>query len=365
MVKWLYRITVISLIILLAACTSTTRDYKGVYEASEKERELDVPPELDKPITNVENNLSELGQSVKSYSTYEQNLKDRPQTAFDHKYKGMEFKRDGTLFWLEVKAPADAVWEDLRGYFNRLGFDIVTDKPIIGFMQTDWQENRVDLPKNWFGDVLGYIFSSEIMDRYRIRLEWDQTQQLSRVFIMHQGLREVVEGQDDNISVIQTKWTLRPSDPELEVEMLMRFMAYRGLEETIAEQQIASVKVQERARLVDQADTLQLELADSFQRSWRHMTIAIDRLGYQVEDKNRSAGVFYIQLPETFEVKTEGFFGSVFSGGFEKPKQDKYLLVLEEKGAQTIVTVKSNGDVADDFPIVARKILNDLKDNIL
>jgi outer membrane protein assembly factor BamC len=142
-------------------------------------------------------------------------------------------------------------------------------------------------------------------------------------------------------------------------------MAYRGLDETVAEQQIASVKVQERVKFVDKDNALQLEVADSFQRSWRHMTIAIDRLGYLVEDKNRSAGVFYIQLPDTFQVKTEGFFGSIFSGGFEKPKHDKYLIVLEDKGAQTVVTVKSNGEVTDDFPVVARKMLKDIKDNIL
>ena len=365
MSMWLSRCLVVSLVILLSACSSTTRDYKGVYEESEKSTELDVPPDLDKPITSNEVNLTELGQSVKSYSSYEQNLKDKPKSAFEYKYKGMEFKRDGTLFWLEVSAPAEDVWQDLRAYFGRLGFDIVTDNPAVGFMQTDWLENRVDLPTGWIGDILGTLFSVDIMDRYRVRLEWDHTQRISRVFIMHQGLREVVQGQDDNLSVVQTKWTVRPSDPELEVEMIMRFMAYRGLEETIAEQQIAGVKTQERVKFIEQDDAMRLELADSYERSWRHMTIAIDRLGYLVEDKNRSAGVFYIQLPETFEVKSEGFFGSIFSGGFDKPKHDKYLIVLEDKGTQTIVTVKPNGDVTEDFKTVARKILKDIQANIL
>ena len=361
----LSRFAVVVLVLLSVSCSSTTRDYKGVYEASEKIEELDVPPELDKPVTDKNSNLNELGQSVKSISIYEQNLKDKPNSKFEPQYKGMKFKRDGSLYWLEVKAPAEEVWEDLHTYFKKLGFEIEVDNATLGFMQTGWLENRVDIPGNWLSDFLSFLYSTDIMDRYRIRLEWDQDEQVSRVFIIHQGLREMVEGERNDSEVVQTKWVVRPSDPELEVEMLMRFMAYRGLSEALAEKQIDSVKGQERTKLVEEGDATQLVINDSFQRSWRHMSIAIDRLGYLVEDKNRSAGVFYVQLPETFEIKHESVFSGIFTSATAKPERDKYLLILEDKGDQTLVTVKTNGEQAKDFPKVSRKILKDIKDNIL
>ena len=361
----LSRFAVVVLVLFMVSCSSTTRDYKGVYEASEKITELDVPPELDKPVTAKDSNLNELGQSVKSISIYEQTLKDKPDSKFEPQYKGMKFKRDGSLYWLEVKAPADEVWDDLRAYFTKLGFDIEVDNTALGYMQTGWLENRVDIPGNWLSNFFNFLYSADIMDRYRIRLEWDQDEQISRVFIIHQGLREMVEGEKNDSEVIQTKWVVRPSDPELEVEMLMRFMAYRGLSEKLAETQVNAVKGEERTKLVEQGDATQLLINDAFQRSWRHMSIAIDRLGYLVEDQNRSAGVFYVQLPETFEIKHEGVFSGIFTSGTAKPEKDKYLIILEDKGAQTVVTVKTNGEQAKDFAKVSRKILKDIKDNIL
>lgn len=365
MMMWLSRFAVVVLVVLLASCSSTTRDYKGVYEASEKAGDLDVPPGLDKPVSAHGTNLNELGQVVKSYSIYEQNLKDKPDSRFDSRYQGMQFKRDGALFWLEINAPAATVWDDLHAYFDKLGFKIVIDNVATGFMQTDWLENRVEIPSSWLGRLFGALYSAGIMDRYRIRLEWDADAQISRVFIVHQGLREMVKDEEDNLSVVQTKWVVRPSDPELEVEMILRFMAYRGLEETVAETQIAAVKQEQRTKLITEGDTTQLIITDSFQRAWRHMTIAIDRLGYLVEDRNRTAGVFYIQLPETFEIKTEGLLGSIFSGGTSKPEHDKYLIILEEKAGTTQVTIKPNGETVNDLAKVSRKILKDIQANIL
>lgn len=359
------RLLFVFVTVVLVSCSSTTRDYRGVYEASEDVAELDVPPGLDKPVTTNEINLSDLGQSVKSYNVYEQNLKDKPKSAFDKQYKGMQFKRDGSLFWLEVNAPADEVWNDLRDYFTRLGFEIDAENVAFGYMQTSWLENRVDLPGGWIRDYFGWLYSADLMDRFRAHLEWDATQQITRVFIIHQGLREEVKGERNDSEVIQTKWVARPSEPGLEVEMIMRFMAYRGLEETIAESQINAVPAQEKAKLIEEGDNTKLIVKDTFQRAWRHMTIAIDRLGYLVEDKNRSAGVFYVQLPETFVVKREGFLGSLFSGETVRPEHDKYLIILEAQDGQTQVTVKSNGDVAKDFSKVSHKILQDIKANIL
>ncbi len=357
---------VLFIVVLTASCSSTTRDYKGVYEASEKITELDIPPDLDKPINNEDQTLRELGRSITTYSIYEQNLKGQPTSSrFNPQYRDMSFRRDGRLFWLDVKAKPEQVWDDVRGFFRKLGFEFKVDRPEVGFLQTDWRENRVDIPGNWVGKLLGALYSAEIMDRYRIRVEWDAQEEVSRVFINHQGLREVVEGEDDNVSIVTTRWVIRPSDPDLEVEMIMRLMAYRGLEEKLAEEQIATTGQKEKTVIQQSGDNVQLVMDEPYPRAWRLVTIAIDRLGYLVEDKNRSAGVFYVQLPETFMVKsTSGIFSKLFSGTV-KPEHDKYLIILEEKNAQTQVTVKSNGDEKEDFPKVSQKILKDIKDSIL
>lgn len=360
--KLLSRSIVIVIILLSVSCSSTTPDYKGVYEESEKIESLDIPPGLDKPPQSNDSSLSELGQSVKSISIYEENLKGKASEEFEPQYKGMKFKRDGSLYWLEVNDQPTVVWKDLHAFFVKLGFEIEVDNAQIGYMQTGWLENRVDVPGGWIREYLGLLYSTDLMDRYRIRLEWDPDTQISRVFIIHQGLKEVVVSGDNPDEVVQTQWVIRPSDPELEVEMIMRFMAYRGLSESLAEKQIAAVKTEERTKLVEKDGKNELIITESFQRSWRQISIAVDRLGYLVEDRNRSAGVFYIRLPDSFEVKTDGGF---FSSETAKPEHDKYLIILEDKGDKTLVTVKTNGDDAKDFARVQQKMLQDLKASIL
>ena len=57
------------------------------------------------------------------------------------------------------------------------------------------------------------------MDKYRARLERTE-QNTSEIFVSHRGMIEVytTAGQD------QTKWQARPSDPDLEAEILQRLL---------------------------------------------------------------------------------------------------------------------------------------------
>jgi len=361
-----FRLVVILFVCSLVACTSTTRDYKGVYEESKDLSDLDVPPGLDHPQTGTDN-LPELSQNIKTYSGYEESIKGKPASRLERKYKGMNFVRGGSLYWLEVAAPGNQVWNELRNFFLRLGFEFKRESPQIGYLETDWLANKVGLPTSFIGSFIDNLFSSsEIMDKYRIRIEWDAEKKVSRVFINHQGLREIADEEEDNISVVTTKWVPRPTEPELEVEMLMRFMAFRGLSEALAEENIAATKKRRVAEVKVVGDKRTFIINAPFARGWRHVGIALDRLGYLVEDKNRSAGVYYISLPETFVIpKESGLFGSIFTSNTETPKHLKYLIILEDNGESTNVKIKSNGDVTDDFPRVEKKVFDDLQRSIL
>lgn len=349
---------------LLGGCSSTS-EYKAVYEAEAADvASLEVPPGLSRPEGNG-GVAPELEQGITSYSGYQQNVGTGTRQEFIRKFENMRFVRDGGLYWVEVQAGPEDVWNDVRDYFSKLGFKFTEEKPHLGLLQTDWQENRVGLPSGLFG-FLGKLYSAELMDSYRIRLEYDDQKELTRIFISHRGVREVYESEPDNISIVGTKWVVRPSEPELELEMLMRFMAFRGMDEEMAKQVIAEARGSERATLRQEQDTTVLEFNEGFSRAWRYVGIALDRLGVLVEDRNRSAGVYYIQLPETFVLdnKQSGFFAGLFSQT-RKPLSDKYILKIEGKGETSDVLVRPRGEAAEDFEDVTRKLLTDIKDNIL
>lgn len=349
----------------IASCSSTTRDYKGVYEVTTELQDLTVPPGLNKPEVSRDSTLPELQRSIKTYSGYEEKQGTQEKARYAQDYEGMRFVRQGSLFWLEFDAAGEEIWDDVRSFFVRLGFSMKKEQPKIGYMETDWQENKVGVPTNFFSQLLSALYSVDFLDKFRIRFEWDPKQKITRLFINHQGLKEVAEEEDDNISVVTTKWVSRPADPELEVEMLMRFMAFRGLDIKVAEQHIDAVKQTQLTNLVVDDNRIRLTINAPFSRAWRYVGIALDRLGFLVEDKNRTAGIYYIELPETFVIpKQGGFFGSLFTSS-QEPSQLKYLIVLEEKDDATVVTIKANGKVPEDMVAVSNKMLQDIHSSIL
>jgi outer membrane protein assembly factor BamC len=351
-------------VVSLSACSSTS-EYKAVYGEIKQESALDVPPGLDQPEENA-NQLPEQQVASGYYSEYTSSQGQQKQSDFLTTYKGMHFVRDGRLYWVEVNDYPEKVWPDLRNFFNKIGLKINFEQPQLGLMQTEWKENKVDAPTGgWLSGLFGRLTSSGILDSYRARLEFDEEKVITRVFISHRGMREVVEGEDNNIDVVLTKWVPRDPDPELEIEMLMRFMAFRGVDEKIAKEEVEKVKNIQRAELVKSEDTIALKVNDVFPRTWRHVGLALDRMGVLVEDRNRSAGVYYITLPDTFVIKQDSGFFSAFTDGAVKPSMDKYLLSIEDKGDTSMVLVKARGPAGDDLRMVTEKILTEIQNNIL
>lgn len=345
----------------LSACSSTT-EYKGVYAETSSRGPLDVPPGMDTP--QDEGGQLPVMEEAKYFSEFTSQGGDLKDQEYLQTYKNIRFVRDGSLYWLEVKDSPQNVWPEIRAFFNRLGFKMILEQPRLGIMQTAWKENRVGIPTGWIASMLGKLYESELMDSYRIRMEFDEDRAITRIFMAHRGLREVVEGEEaaftGDAGVASSKWIPRGSDPELEIEMLMRFMAYRGMDEGRAKEIIANTKPEQRSQLVTQDDSHMLRVKEVFARTWRHVGIALDRMGVAIEDRNRAAGIYYIRLPETFEIPASGFFSSS-----KKPSSYDYLLSLVDKGDATQVTVKARGEVGKDLPVVSKKILTDIQSNIL
>jgi outer membrane protein assembly factor BamC len=94
----------------------------------------------------------------------------------------------------------------------------------------------------------------------------------------------------------ETRWQPRPAEPELEAEMLRRLMVRLGVEESRSKTMLANEKPQDRAKLtraVDGAGTLTIQ--ESFDRAWRRVGLALDRVGFTVEDRDRSQGMYYVR----------------------------------------------------------------------
>jgi outer membrane protein assembly factor BamC len=168
----------------------------------------------------------------------------------------------------------------------------------------------------------------------------------------------------------QTRWQPRPADSELEAEMLRRLMVRFGSDEKRAAAAVAAAqdKPLEKAKLTRSADGVgTLELQEKFDRAWRRVGLALDRVGFTVEDRDRTKGLYFVRYvdPETDgQKKEDGFLSKLtFWKGAGPAAQTQYrVFVKDEGGFATVQVLSREGGV--DQSETSKKILTLLYDQL-
>lgn len=347
-------IVMLAMTMLLAACSSTP-DYRGVYENKTDDRPLEVPPDLTQPNAQTGLNLPQL-------ASQQGDLKISGGKVAPLQYGKARLVRESSLRWLEVAKPIDEVWGAALYFFRGMGFKITKDDQSLGIIETDWLENRADVPTNWLASLFKRLYDAGLQDRYRLRLERSSDEKHTLVFIAHRGLKEVYGEEEQGLA--RTKgWQAREPDAELESEMLQRFAIYLGGAKADLQQQVAQVNQQaEFATITMQDGIVALKMDEGFARGWRRVGLALDRMGVLIEDRNRSKGIYFVKLSEEFFKDEEGLFSKLFSSK-EEITQLQYILRLIEKDQQTLVAVfdRKGQSVSSN---VADRILKQLKSHL-
>jgi len=323
--------------LLVMACSSSP--YKGDYDAQGENgngKPLIVPPDLVLPQGDDSLKIPSIVAEQTRLSSYQQRGAGEDNNLLGEA-QGVRLQRDGAIRWLEFDAPAKSIWPKLAPFFKSLGFEIIREDKKLGVVETGWQENRVELADDWFSIIFNSFSSADLKDRYRARLERDGDKTL--LFITHQGLREK-HIEDSTSDADDTFWEYRDSDPDLEKEMLMRFLIFKGMKKDVAAG-ITNKEDASRAELVEKEDKQYLNVKETFPRTWRRVGIAMDRMGAHVEDRNRSAGVYYFSLSQEFRDKQEkGWFENMF-GSTAGADNNAFILKLERKDDIVQISVRS------------------------
>jgi outer membrane protein assembly factor BamC len=238
-------------------------------------------------------------------------------------------------------------------------------------METDWLENRAAIKQDFIRETVGKVFdglyTSPEKDRYRTRLEPGAEPGTVEIFISHRGLEEELSPQKDS-----TTWVWRKPDPSLESEMLRRLMLALGVEEKDAHDLIANAAPSDKTRLESAPDGgMQLSFVEGFDQSWRQIGLALDRAGFIVEDRDRTAGVYDVRLAAVKSGKKEDaswfsklkFWGKSNDQAQEKPGEPfKVLVKGDDKGSTARVLDKSgNVDKSDAANKMLQLLLEQIK----
>jgi outer membrane protein assembly factor BamC len=361
-------------VLVLGACALPTEDSlqgKVDYKSTVTLPSLEVPPDLTSPARDNRYVVPETGKAIATYSGYQAERREQRPSAFSAvlpEFDRIRVERAGTQRWLVVEQPPEKIWTVVRDFWQENGFLIKVELPEAGVMETDWSENRANIPqggvRNLLGRFLDQAYSSSERDKYRTRLDRIEDGKGTEVYITHRGMQEVyTTGRDSSTNAPgATAWQPRASDPELEAEFLRRLMVRLGAQEEKARQLTAAGVLPLRAELKkggDGADLLQVQ--EPFDRAWRRVGLALDRVGFTVEDRDRQKGLYFVRYADTeaeMEAKNreKGFLSRLFTSD-PKAKPEQYRVQVKQSGEASEVNVLSK-DGTSDSSSTARRILS-------
>ncbi len=307
------RLTALSLAMLtLAGCASIGLDNKRVdYKAAAVTvPSLEVPPDLTAPTAEDHYTISDGSAAVANYSDFAKGgvISQSRASSVLPESKRVRLERNGAQRWLVVDDKAENVWPVIKAFWQENGFAIKIDNPQAGIIETDWAENRSNIPmegiRKVLGKVLDGLYDSGTRDMYRMRLERGKDGNSTEIYLTQYGKEEVLVGADKST----TQWQSRPNDPELEATMLQMLMTRLGGAETLANAQTDAPSAQGAVAVAPRLQTLSngiriILLSEPFDRSWRTVGIALEHEGYVVEDKDRANGVFFLRFEEAAKEK--------------------------------------------------------------
>ena len=78
-----------------------------------------------------------------------------------------------------------------------------------------------------------------------------------------------------------------------------------------------------------------LEVDEPFDRAWRRVGLALDRSGFTVEDRDRTAGLYFVRYidPKSIGKEEPGFFSKLF--GADRPHRPRSATASASRAART------------------------------
>ncbi len=342
--------------LFLSACDSipfidNTSDYKGAGRA----KPLEVPPDL----TGVSSSdaYSVPGGST-TYNTYNQG-QDGQEVGVEKVLptsEGVRMEKAGAQRWLVVKAPAEKIWPVVRDFWIDQGFAVRVENADTGVMETEWIQadaiKAADDKRNigqkfdkWLDKLSG------IADRrkFRTRLERGEKEGFTEIYMTHRTVSTAPDnGKNEvqtNIGKIDTGYradgdkvnkTEEDQAAELDAELLRRLMVKLGISEKQAQQIAANPVSEKRAEVTKEADSsVTLSLNDPFDRGWRRVGLALDRIGFVTEDKDRSKGLYFVRYTDVdiddSPTKKKGLLESLKFWGKDDPEVENKSKPKDEK----------------------------------
>ena len=336
---------------VLSACSWISGESSSVdYKSAGKLPPLEVPPDLTSPQRDNRYAIPENARSSATLSGYEAERREPARAGRTPsgapvvlpEVERMKIERAGSQRWLVVQEPPEKLWPLIRDFWQENGFLLKTEMPEAGVMETEWAESRAKVSagtvRDFLSRTLDFMYSTSERDKYRTRLDRTPDGNGTEIYISHRGMEEIYTTRDPRGETPgATAWQPRAPDPELEAEFLRRLMVKLGAPGERAKQ-ATGAPPQLKAEIVKSNDgTERLQVYEAFDRTWRRVGLALDRVGFTVEDRDRQKGLYFVRYADPdaeMKDKEPGLIGRLFSWGSDsKVKPELYRVQVAQESA--------------------------------
>jgi outer membrane protein assembly factor BamC len=351
---------------VLAACSSDSE--KPEYQGAKYYKSLEIPPDLTLDTSREEVAIPEPSHSA--LSDYKTAIK--LDQAVLPQFKGVRLKSECGQYWLELDVTPEEAWPKLEAFWENEGIQLQQDEPLLGFMETEWTV-RLATDKN--ASFLTRMFSKmdpDQLDRFRMRVETIDDHKRTRVMVSHAGKERFVQCDDDVDSHVI--WLMRPSDPNLEREILARLVLFAGLSENQMDSLLENYHPyqsyvhysenvvsgdDDQSSLNENNQVAEIIMRGSMDFVWSRTLRALDRLLLTDIAEDRAAGTIGFTSTSDIEMTTDdeprdelaesSWLMKLFRGSEDKKNtiQRFTLKLTDESGNVRLELLDKNGVQAD------------------
>ena len=357
--------TLMTVAIAISGCSNIGANAEYAAGTARPTSDLTVPPGLTAPDVSA-------GYKMLSTSNLNEGYKL-------NSIEDMKIEQAGSERWLVIRGKTvNQVWPMMLGYLNQAGLGVRYQNKTVGVLQTEWTTRNNVVSETGirkFFDWVGWGSMYSLKSQYMFRVNLWQNGNDTQVFVSDYQMNEVYPGcakyLNQSIRVYSSDtqipyWMPLPPDPKLELEFLLRFMAFAGLKP----EQVKHVETEVKATAASPQTKMaslqgdRLIISDSFDRAWWRSGLALERVGLGISDKNRSTGEYYAyplqsQIDNPDPGVIERWFGRD-KNNLKQPKPE-YTVKLTPSDNITILTIGVyQGATVKDFEKHRQKYLEDL-----
>ena len=339
---------------------NNTPDYKG----AGRSRPLEVPPDLTSISSNDTYTVPGASTTYSEFSQGQENPAEKEKILPTP--DSVHLERAGSQRWLVVQAPPEKIWPVIREFWAELGFAVRVENSDTGVMETEWVDpssltkddkgNYLDKFQGWL-DRLNTLANRQ---KFRTRLDRGESEGTTEIYMSHRAVSDTPDdgkvkvrnrlGEFDTGYAPQNQARTiaekeRADAEDLDAELLRRLMVRLGVEDQKSRSIMGNSNTQLRASLSKATDgTFRLAVNDEFDRAWRRVGLALDRVGFVVEDKNRSNGVYFVRYTDvdidTSPKDKKGLLDNLKFWGDDKKEEKKPEPAVEAKKDESSLSEK-------------------------